>query len=231
MRARKTVCLVCTSCALLAASAAGEVITFTGDVDSDFAVPGAVCFADTSGTGDVGWSPDDPCGTEGRFDLEGVAVAYDTASDTLFVGVDTVGNTGSLDSQTDGAILFCIDLDGPAAPPQSVRFEVGAGITLQMLRSDEGQTGIGVFDPPRSYVGLLREGLDPNTAQPAGIGTALVGDDYEFSIVNFSSLIDASPGDPFRIGFNAFTEAAGPTGGDVLGVVQSSGARRQREVY
>jgi hypothetical protein len=71
---------------------------FTGDVAADFTQPEVIVVADRDGTGDVAL----PAGiTSSGWDVSAIALFYDVPSDTLYVGIDTVGILGDVDGDGD----------------------------------------------------------------------------------------------------------------------------------
>lgn len=78
--------------------ASAVVITFTGNVEADF--PAFTLYEDRNGVGDVGIPGAAPMGTSVGWDLENVGLAYDHASDILFVGFN-MGN-GAISGDADG---------------------------------------------------------------------------------------------------------------------------------
>jgi hypothetical protein len=83
-----------------AGTLAAQAITFTGDVGNDFPIDS---YLQDPGGVDVGMpAPLVAAGlTVSGWDIQGVGISYDGASDTLFFGIDTFGIAGDADGDGD----------------------------------------------------------------------------------------------------------------------------------
>jgi hypothetical protein len=81
----------------LATPVGATIITFTGDVPTDFTGPGVLIIPDPSGIGDVGRPLNARPGIVSGWDMVDLRLAYDAAADTLYVGINTYGIAGDAD--------------------------------------------------------------------------------------------------------------------------------------
>jgi hypothetical protein len=196
------------------------VPTFTGNAETDFpAVPGVLIIPDPGGQEIiVGGAPP---GTISGWDIKDLRLAYDNVNDILYVGVNSYGIVGDADGDGDPghetwgggtdwpdlestetvAVYFDLDMVGPFS--MSTSWDVIVGVGSDMIFSDFGIYNTLTSSNPSSNFGTQITGHDgltptnPSAASP----------DWEFSITNFSSLLqdsakatpDIDPGS-FRVG-------------------------------
>jgi hypothetical protein len=91
----------CTTALALFASTAHAAPNLTGRANVDFAVPGAFSLADDSIGRDVGLPSNAPLGTVSGWDMSFLRLFYDSATDVLFVGIQTFGIGGDADGDGD----------------------------------------------------------------------------------------------------------------------------------
>jgi hypothetical protein len=199
---------------LSARSAAADVINFTGNVTTDFSkanAPGATFYT----------NPSDPSTTPaanalidgiapGIF-LKDVALDYNAATNTMYVGIQTYGVTGSVDGSSIGtgnglAVGFApvstsfTTGDTPPAPTfVAGDSNVATGTTPTAAGRGTGLDGFNVT----TYAGGTATGtmnLLTGFGQTltAGMGNlaftpSATTPDYEFTITNFSKLLGADP--------------------------------------
>lgn len=184
---------------LLPGAALAQSVTFTGDVDADF--PAAARFAD-SGVDDVGMPPSLQNFRSG-WDLSDVALSYDAATDTLFVGFNAIGILGDSDGEGDPAfsnpgLLINGGVDRP-------NFEGTESFTLSFDLNNDGTTDViaglpigedingftvATFDPAFELQPLA--GFDVTLTDNVGVisgNTSAAMPDVEFTITNFSTLL------------------------------------------
>ena len=189
--------------ALFAGSANGQAITFTGDVPTDFA--GITAIPDP--LGDVG-VPANLAGNVSGWDMEGVYVAYDAVSDTLFIGIDFNGIAGDADGDGDPSGTSAgLATNGGSDLPNLGNSE---GITIQLdLDCDVNQVidiVIGVPFPQDASGFQIANYNNTPLAPTLNFGVPIAGSpvtlfaspsaaqpDWEFSIANYSALAAMFP--------------------------------------
>lgn len=199
-----------------------QSIAFTGNVNQDF--PAATFYADPGGMDVV--LPPSLAGALSGWDMVGVAASYDAVSDTLFVGFDTGGITGDADGDGDpssaGAALlgdggddlpdlgggeaaaFSLDLSNDGIPDVIAGIPAGADITGFTVALFQGT----LADPATAFgadlpVNVGSVFISPSAARP----------DLEFTIVNFSQLLESFAGiGQTHIGIHAFLGSTADAG-------------------
>ncbi len=194
---------------LIAGLASAQVITFTGDVATDFA--GAQITLDPGGM-DVGIPANLAAAIPGvvsGWDINSVAFSYHDDSDTLFVGIDTFGIAGDADGNGDGGVTdpsitanggidsanfggtesftFGMDLNSDGIIDFVAGVPAGAdlsGFTVAVFDGTVAFPGQAVLsDPYNRFGATLPANVGPIPAMPvAGAG------DIEFTIPNFSAI-------------------------------------------
>ncbi|MEZ6197474.1 MAG: hypothetical protein R3F20_17405 [Planctomycetota bacterium] len=160
----------------------GQAITFTGDVTADF--PPTQFFADPGGM-DVGIPPN-LAGMMSGWDIKGVALSYDEATDTLFCGIDTFGIAGDADGDGD-----------PGSP--SAGLVINGGDDLPNFGGTESFTMGFDFDDD----GLL----------DIVVGTPIGGDLSSFTVATYDNLVFFPTQNPLSDPYNRFgTPLPGNTG-------------------
>jgi hypothetical protein len=191
----------------LVAPVAAATVTFTGNVTVDFTGTGILIIPDPGGVGDVGLptSPAPPGGTISGWDMEDLRLTYDEGTDTLYVGINTVGIAGDADGDGDPSgtsswlstnggtdtanlsgtetisVYFDLDKDG--------HFDVIGGVP-----ADEDITGFTVANfsgVPQSPGFAFGTDLPGHTGSHPTTAPNATNPDFEFSITGWSTL----PGD------------------------------------
>jgi hypothetical protein len=207
---------------LSARSAVADAISFTGNVSTDFGIttPGQSTNADvTVVSSPSSLNPVSSTGTDGTTLLnqvspgdaiKQVALEYNAATDTMYVGVQTWGVAGNVGSATiangNGMVVGFAPLVGtfnPAdlAAPTFVAgtANVATGQTSAAAGRGSGLDGFNVAP----YTGGTAAGtmnLLSGFGQTSTVGTGTLAfnptaatPDFEFSITNFSKLLGANP--------------------------------------
>lgn len=184
---------------LLPSALLAQSVTFTGDVDADF--PAATIIAD-QGVDDVGMPPS-LVNFRSGWDLSGIALSYDAASDTLFVGFNAIGILGDADGEGDpGFSNPGLLINGGVDRPN---FEGTESFTLSFDLDNDGATDViaglpigedlsgftvATFDQAFELQPLAGFDVDlpANTGVTSG-NTSAANPDIEFTITNFSALL------------------------------------------
>ena len=180
----------------LAAISFGQPIVPTGNVMLDF--PATNVFADPGGQ-DVTMPPTIP-GISG-WDIAAIAIAYDEAADTLYVGIDTYGIAGDADG--DGAPSGTSPALAALGGSDNANFAGGECFTIALDIDGDGVCevigGTPLGQDLSGYTFAVLEGdltvpemefgvsLPQNVGQVWTVGNSF-GTDIEVSIPNFSSL-------------------------------------------
>jgi hypothetical protein len=192
-----------------------QSVTFTGDVDADF--PATTFFAD-AGVDDVGMPPS-LVNFRSGWDLSAVALSYDAATDTLFVGFNAIGILGDADGEGDpGFSNPGLLINGGVDRPN---FEGTEAFTLSLDLDNDGMTDViaglpigedlsgftvATFDPFFELQPLA--GFDVVLPDNVGIvsgNTSATSPDIEFTITNFAALLaDYVTPDQTEINLTAF---------------------------
>ncbi len=198
---------------------------FTGDVVTDFTMPGVVTLMDTSPT-DVGLPPQAPADTISGNDIEDVRICYDAATDTLYVGINAYGIAGDVDGNGDPADSsdWLIGNAGNDDPDFSntesfaLMIDTDEDNIYDVIAGVSGLTGISGFAVSSFTGSPYTPGYAFGTPLPAHIG-AIFGSptasqpDLEFTILNFSTLPSSSGSDTsLSFGANAFMGSFGDDG-------------------
>jgi len=216
------------------------VPTFTGDAEVDFpGVPGVLIIHDSGNPTDVPneiTAGSNPSG----WDMRDLRLAYDAATDTLYVAVNSYGIVGDTDgdgnpgASSDNAFIDVPDLSGsesvcvyfdldmlPATFDNDDSWDVIAGVPggldITGFRIHGWNHAI-AFSPPSNF--------DP--ANPLGhvaiapVNPSSSSPDFEFAIANFSDLMpdaglgpDSDPGS-FRVGAFMGSQTDGAIGEDYV---------------
>lgn len=196
---------------LIASPAMAAPPTFTGDVESDFTGPGVFTFIDPYGV-DVGLPEDAPPGTISGNDMTDFRLAYDPATDTMYVGINTYGIAGDVDGDGNPggtsawlAALIGSDLaDFGGSESFAVYFDLDLDGTYDVIAGVSSSTNIAGFSVNLFSGSPFLPSSAFGAALPGNTGTIFGSPDaddpdLEFTITNFSTLpgTDASPS--FRV--------------------------------
>ena len=184
--------------ALLAAPTAIGQIAFTGDVQADF--PAAAIHPDL--IDDVGIPANFPAGVISGWDMQGVALSYDAASDTLYLGIDSRGIEGDADGDGDPAstsaalannggadladlggsesVLVALDLNNDGTADVIAGIPFGGDISAFTVSTFVGS----LFAPYVAFGAPLAANTGAIHANPSAAAP-----DFEFTITNFSQLM------------------------------------------
>jgi hypothetical protein len=201
-------CSLAVAVLLGARSASGDVINFTGNVSNDFSsanAPNATVYS----------NPADPYTTASQIApgifLKDVALDYNTANNTLYVGVQTYGVTGTVSGSSiatgNGLAVGFAPMNGTTLNTSNLptfSFVAGdsnysAGQSPQAEGRGPGLDGFNVA----TYSGSMAPGAINlltgfGTTLTAGLGNLAFAPsastpDYEFTITNFSKLLGPNP--------------------------------------
>jgi hypothetical protein len=198
--------------------AAADAIKFTGNVTNDFSPannPNAQIITNPADQSIV--SSTGPNGTTllnnlapGIF-LKDVALDYNAATDTMYVGIQTYGVAGSVDGSTigsgNGMVVGFVPVTSTSANPglQAPTFVAGdSNVPLGASPTAAGRgPGLDGFNVAKYAGGTVSGTINLLTGfgqtLTAGLGNlaftpSTATPDYEFTIKNFSKLLGANPG-------------------------------------
>jgi choice-of-anchor A domain-containing protein len=185
-------------------SAALAAPTFSGDVANDFVSPRVIVLDDPGGL-DVGIPLGLPVGTISGNDIDYVAVEYDRATDTVFIGFDTFVIAGDVDGDGDpgNTGVALAGLGGTDTPDfagtESFGFPVDKDQdgTVDAILGVSASSDISTFGT-YSFVGsVFAPGLGFGAPLPANTGTlfanpSALAPDLEFTLPNLQSLPTSS---------------------------------------
>jgi len=142
--------------------------SFTGNASADFLAAGAQTVFAPDTTNDVGLPPACPAVTFSGWDLQGVYWYYDRATDTLHIGLDSVGIIGDVDGNGDPASINpCVQMQG--------------GIDFADLAGTEAV--VVVFDLDRDGINDFAAGVDANSdITQFGVSRMNPGDPLPFAV-------------------------------------------------
>ncbi len=193
---------------------------FTGDAAADFTGPDTVMLADLEA--DVGMpSPDFSADARSGWDMRAVYLAYDPATDILYVGIDCIVICGDADGDGDpnitGPILGKPASEGGLGGTDVADFGRGESFALLIDTNNDFADGSGNFevvvgvknsDDLSTFGAYVYTGSIGNQLRDAGWGAQLPNvttlyappsatvQDLEFTIENFSTLPGFTPGEP-----------------------------------
>lgn len=141
---------------------------FTGNAPADFLAAGVQTVFAPDPNGDVGLPPACPGVTSSGWDLSGVYWYYDRTTDTLHIGLDSVGILGDVDGNGDPASTDpCILMQG------GIDFADFAGTEAVVV----------VFDLDRDGINDFAAGVDANsTIGQFGVSRMNLGDPIPFAV-------------------------------------------------
>ena len=172
--------------------------TFTGDVETDFTGPGVLTFVDLGGK-DV-LVPNHPIpGTSSGWDIKDVRLVYDSATDILYVGLNSYETVGDADTDgNEGGMSYDSGVDVP-------NLGVGESVSVYFDLNQDGNWDViaGVPDTT-NFSGFTVKAAIGTTPNIAVFGASLTtgynhldptpywipasAPDFEFRILNFSHL-------------------------------------------
>jgi hypothetical protein len=175
--------------------------TFTGNVPTDFTGPGILTIPDPGGVGDVGLPANKPNGTVSGWDMVDLRLAYNAATDTLYVGINTFGIAGDADGNGDpgGTATWLASNHGVDNPNLggtetiAVYFDLNKDGTFDVIAGVSAVTD-GTGFTVAEFAGLAgNPGFAFGTALPTHTGSyhaipSAAKPDFEFSITHFSTL-------------------------------------------
>ncbi|HEY5814370.1 MAG TPA: hypothetical protein VIT23_17155, partial [Terrimicrobiaceae bacterium] len=182
-------------------------ISFTGDVEADFAGPGTVIVADGVAP-DVGVPvPTFPIGTISGWDIKDIRFVYDSNANSLAVGINFFGIAGDADgngdpSNTSAALSSSGGTDQPnlsGGEAIQIAFDWNADSTFDII------AGIPLSQSAANFSVAPFVNPQPLPADNSHFGPALLGlspfvgavnasaPDFEFLIPNVSSLAGFNP--------------------------------------
>ena len=176
-------------------------VTFTGDVTVDFVGPGILVIPDPGGVGDVGLPGIAPPGTISGWDMEDLRLTYDSATDTLYVGINTPRIAGDADGDGNpgGTSNWLATNDGTDLPDLggtetiAVYFDLNQDGTFDVIAGVGGTTDITGFTVAQFDGSPFNPALAFGAALPANTGSyyanpSAAAPHFEFTILDFSTL-------------------------------------------